>query len=166
MTFFRTFAATAIAAGLALPAVAQMAAPTPKAFVAKAGASDRFELAEATLMMASKNPDIVSFATQMKADHSKSTEMVKAAAKADGLMPAPPMLSAKQKHDLAALTAKHGKARDMLYVAQQKAAHQDALALMQSYASAGTASHLKATAGQIVPVVQSHVDMLGKMSAM
>jgi len=166
MTILKTLAATALAAALALPAAAQMATPSPKTFVMKAGASDKFEIAEAKLMMASKNPDIVSFATQMKTDHTKSTDMVKTAAKADGLMPAPPMLDTKQKHDLAMLTAKHGKARDMLYVTQQKAAHADALALMQTYSTSGTATHLKDAAGQIVPVVQSHVDMLGKMSAM
>lgn len=167
MTIFRTLAATAFAASLALPAAAQMGStPTPKTFVMKAGASDKFEISEAKLMMASKNPDIVSFANQMTTDHTKSTDMVKAAAKADGLTPAPPMLDAKQKHDLAALTAKHGKARDMLYVTQQKAAHADALALMQAYSTSGTAPHLKDVAGQIVPVVQSHVDMLGKMSTM
>jgi putative membrane protein len=166
MTILKTLAVTSLAAGLALPAFAQMATPTPKTFVMKAGASDKFEISEAKLMMSSKNPDIVSFATQMKTDHTKSTDMVKTAAKADGLMPAPPMLDAKQKHDLAALTAKHGKARDMLYVTQQKAAHADALALMQTYSTSGTARHLKDTAGQIVPVVQSHVDMLDKMSSM
>ena len=166
MTLFKTLAATALVAGFALPATAQMAAPTPKAFVMKAGASDKFEISEAKLMMMSKNADIVSFATQMKTDHTKSTDMVKAAAKADGLMPAPPMLDANQQHDLAALTAKHGKARDMLYITQQKAAHADALALMQTYSASGTAPHLKDAAGQITPVVQSHVDMLGKMSAM
>ncbi len=166
MTIFKTLAMTALAASFVMPAVAQMAAPSPKTFVMKAGASDKFEISEAKLMMMSKNPDIVSFATQMKTDHMKSTDMVKMAAKADGMMPSPPMLDAKQKHDLAMLTAKHGKARDMLYVTQQKAAHADALALMQSYSTSGTATHLKDAAGQIVPVVQSHVDMLGKMSAM
>jgi len=163
MTMFKTLAATALVAGFALPAAAQMATPTPKTFVTKAGASDKFEISEAKLMTTSKNPDIVSFATQMKTDHMKSTDMVKAAAKADGMTPAPPMLTAKQHHDLAALTAKHGKARDMLYVTQQKAAHADALALMQTYSTSGTAPHLKDAAGQIVPVVQSHVDMLDKM---
>jgi putative membrane protein len=166
MTFFKTIAATALATSFALPATAQMAAPSPKTFVMKAGASDKFEISEAKLMMMSKNPDIVSFATQMKTDHTKSTMMVKTAAKADGLMPGAPMLDAKQKHDLAALTAKHGKARDMLYVTQQKAAHVDALALMQSYSTSGTAPHLKDAAGQITPVVQSHVEMLDKMSMM
>ena len=166
MTPFKTFAATMLVAGFAIPATAQMATPTPKTFVAKAGASDKFEIIEAKLMMGSKNPDIVSFANQMVTDHTKSTMMVKTAAKSDGLMPAPPMLDAKQRQDLAALTAQHGKARDALYLTQQQAAHADALALMQTYASTGTAPHLKDTASQIVPVVQSHVDMLGKMSAM
>jgi putative membrane protein len=163
MTLFKTLAATALVAGFALPATAQMATPSPKTFVMKAGASDKFEIAEAKLMMNSKNADIKSFASQMVNDHTKSTNMVKMAAMKDGLHPAAPMLTAMQKSDLAKLEAAHGTARDMLYVSQQKPAHQDALMLMQTYSASGTATHLKDAAGQITPVVQSHLDMLGKM---
>ena len=163
MTPFK-FAIPAALAMLALPALAQMPTPTPAQFVAKAGASDVFELREAKLMMSSSNPDIRGFAGQMQTDHTKSTQMVKAAATKDGLKPGAPVLSAKQTHDIAALAAARGKARDTLYVTQQKAAHAEALALMQGYSTSGTATHLKATAGEIAPVVQGHIDMLGKMS--
>jgi len=157
-------AGAAMTAVLAVPAFAQMATPTAKQFVMKAGASDKFEIAEAKLMSGSANPDIKSFAEQMMTDHMKSTEMVKAAAKDDRVMAGLPMLMPKQKSDLARLTASKGKARDMLYVKQQKMAHADALSLMQTYASSGKATHLKDAAGQIQPVVQSHVDMLDKMA--
>jgi putative membrane protein len=99
----------------------------------------------------------------MITDHTKSTDMVKQAAMADKLKPKPPMLDAKQKKDLAALQAANGTARDTLYVGQQKLAHAAALNLMQSYASSGTATNLKGAAGQIVPVVQMHKDMIDKM---
>jgi putative membrane protein len=163
MTYFK-LAIPAALATLALPALAQMPTPTPTQFVAKAGASDVFELREAKLMMSSSSAGIRDFAQQMQTDHTKSTALVKAAAMKDGLKPGAPMLSAKQTHDIAALTAAKGKARDTLYVTQQKAAHADALALMQGYSMSGTATHLKATAGEIAPVVQGHIDMLGKMS--
>jgi hypothetical protein len=42
-------------------------------------------------------------------------------------------------------------------------AHAAALNLMQSYASSGTATNLKGIAGQIVPVVQMHKDLIDKM---
>jgi putative membrane protein len=150
-------------AALATPALAAPAM-TGKQFIAKAGASDLWERKEAAIMTTSTNSDVAAFAKQMTIDHTKSTDMVKAAAKADGIAAAPPMMSAKQKSDLAALSASKGAARDSLYVTQQKAAHADALDLMQSYSTAGSAKHLKETAGKIAPVVQSHIDMLNKMA--
>jgi len=162
MTILRMLGGAALAAALVLPAAA--AVPTPKAFVAKAGASDLFEQREARIMSTSSNADVAAFAKKMLDDHTKSTEMVKSAAKADGMTPMAPVLSATQTKDIAALTAAKGKARDTLYVTQQKAAHAEALALMQDYAGNGTAAHLKEAAGKIVPVVQSHIDMLAKMT--
>jgi putative membrane protein len=136
---------------------------SPAQFVAKAGASDRFEIESAKLETSSANPDLAKFANQMIADHTKSTSMVKQAAMADKMAPKPPMLTAKQTSDLAALRAAKGVARDTLYIRQQKGAHAEALSLMQSYSATGTAAHLKATAGQIVPVVQMHKNMIDKM---
>jgi putative membrane protein len=142
-------------------AIAQTVSPTQ--FVAKAGASDKFEIASAKLETSSSNSAIAQFAQQMITDHSKSTAMVKAAATADKLAPKPPVLTAKQNADLAALGRVKGQARDALYVQQQKTAHADALQLMQDYSANGTATNLKSAAGQIAPVVQQHVTMLQSM---
>jgi putative membrane protein len=150
-------------AAIATPAVAAPAM-TGKQFIAKAGASDLWERKEAAMMASSTNSDVSAFAKQMTIDHTKSTDMVKAAAKEDRITAAAPMLNAKQKTDLAALSASKGAARDSLYVTQQKAAHADALALMQGYSESGKATHLKETAGKIAPVVQGHIDMLNKMA--
>lgn len=163
MTVRTMMASMALTAVLAAPAVA---APmmTAKQFVTKAGASDLFERKEGMLMENSANPAVANFAKKMIADHTKSTDMVKAAAKADGMMPAPPMMSAMQQADYMKLKASSGTARDRMYVTQQKAAHAKALDLMQGYAANGSKMHLKQAAGQIAPVVQSHIDMLGQMN--
>jgi putative membrane protein len=163
MTIRTLIGAASLAAMLAVPAAA---APmmTGKQFIAKAGASDLWERKEAAIMTTSSNTDVAGFAKQMMIDHTKSTDMVKAAAKQDGIMAGTPMLSTKQKSDLAALSASKGAARDSLYVTQQKAAHADALDLMTSYSTSGKATHLKMTAGKIAPVVQGHIDMLNKMA--
>jgi len=160
-----TMAGAALAASMAVPAAAKPAMQTPTAaqFVAKAGASDLFERREGQLMTSSTNPDVRAFAQRMITDHTKSTDMVKAAAKADGMNPATPTLNPMQQRDLAALKAAKGTARDRLYIQQQKPAHQKALALMQSYAHSGKAMHLKQAAAKIAPMVQSHIDMLNKM---
>lgn len=152
-----------IALTLGLSAAAHAQAVSPAQFVAKAGASDKFEIESAKLETSSSNPDLAKFATQMITDHTKSTQMVKQAAMADKMTPKPPMLTAKQTADLASLRAASGSARDTLYVSQQKMAHAEALDLMQTYASSGTATNLKEAAGQIVPVVQMHKDMIDKM---
>jgi putative membrane protein len=152
-------------AAFALVGTAALAdAPTPRAFVEKAGASDRFEIDSARLMVTSKNPTISKFATQMITDHSKSTKLVTAAARADHLAPKRPSLTIAQRTDLTALkTVPAGKTKDDLYIKQQKTAHDDALALMQDYASAGSALHLKMTAAKIAPVVEKHQSMLSTM---
>lgn len=162
-SFMKIIVLGSIALTLGLSAAANAQSVSPAQFVSKAGASDKFEIESAKLETSSANPDLAKFANQMIIDHTKSTQMVKQAATADKLTPRPPILNAKQKKDLAALGAAKGKARDALYVSQQKMAHTDALNLIQTYASSGTATNLKDAAGQIVPVVQTHKDMIDKM---
>ena len=152
--------------GAALSAFAATAAfaVTPQKFIETAGASDMFEVDSAKLMVTSKNPAVSRFATNMIAAHTKSTKMVKAAAQADHLGVKAPSLSVGQRADLTALKAvPAGKTKDDLYIKQQKAAHDDALALMKDYSANGTASHLKMTAGKIAPVVEMHEAMLAKL---
>lgn len=168
MSLFRIALPIALAAGIAAPTMvaAQAPAASPKQFVMKAGASDAFEISEGKLMLGSTSDGIRQFANTMITDHTKSIDMVKTAAQQDGVPVTPPVLTAKQKSDLSKLKAASGKARDALYLKQQKVAHQEALTLMQGYASAGTATNLKAAAAQIAPVVQQHLDMLNQMPAM
>lgn len=149
---------------LALGTAAAAQAPSPAEFVAKAGASDTFEIDSGRLMVTSHNALVKRFATQMITDHTTSTKLVTAAAKADGVRIEEPSLSVGQRTDITALKAvPEGKTRDDLYVKQQRAAHDDALALMRSYSASGGAAHLKATAAKIVPVVEKHQAMLAKM---
>ena len=151
-----------ILAGAMLAGAAHAALP-PADFVKKAGASDLFEVNSAKLETTSKNPKVRGFAKMMVTDHTKSTAMVKAAAMKSGLKPKPPMLEPKQEADLAALKQVSGAARDTLYVSQQKAAHQDALALHKDNAASSSAPALKAASAQIVPVVEHHIHELDAM---
>ena len=163
MTFDRISRIGMAVAAAALAAGAATAATPTREYLMKAGASDLFEKKSSTLELQSGDPKIRDFAKQMIADHTKSTAMVKSAALHSGLHPKPPMLDAKQKSDYAALTAAHGGDRDQLYISQQKAAHQDALALQQDYADSGARPKLKMVASNIVPVVQHHIEMLNGM---
>jgi putative membrane protein len=133
-------------------------------YIKMAGASDLFERDSArVVLMTTTNPEVKKFATMMVMDHSKSTDMVKSAARASSITPKEPRLMAKQQAMLAELKAAQGPARDTLYISQQKAAHQEALATQQDYATTGPNALLKRTAAQIVPVVQQHISMLNAM---
>ena len=155
---------TGVAALTFVTTAAIAATPTKTEFVEKAGASDTFERDSGRLMVTSRNPSIKAFATQMIADHAKSTKMVQSAAKLDHVFLPKPSMTVGQRADLTALKAMPaGKTRDDLYVKQQKAAHIDALALMQEYSANGSAKHLKTAAGKIAPVVEKHQAMLATM---
>ncbi|AXJ96005.1 MULTISPECIES: DUF4142 domain-containing protein [unclassified Sphingomonas] len=159
----RIITAAAIAATPFAAAIAQ-APTTPAAYVAMAGAGDQYEIQSSRLVMqTTRNAELRAFAEMMVRDHTNSTAEVKAAARQAGLTVPPPRLDAKGSRDIAALRGAKGTARDGLYVTQQKAAHARALALHRGYAANGTAAPLKAVAGKIAPVVQTHLTALQSM---
>ncbi|WP_375380911.1 DUF4142 domain-containing protein [uncultured Sphingomonas sp.] len=150
------------------PAGDPMTAPTMAPdYVKDAGAGDKFELDSSKLVLKStKDPKVRSFANKMIADHTKSTAMIKVAARKDGVAVPPPMLMPMQQQMMGDIQSATGKARDAVYMQDQATAHQAALQIQQSYASGGDKPALMATAAKIVPVVQSHIDMLGSMGSM
>ena len=151
-------------AAIALAAPAIAAVMTPADYVATAGASDLFEQQSSRIVLATTtDPNVRSFATMMIGDHGKSTAEVKAAAAKSRVAAPPPMLTPLQTELIAELNAERGAARDATYVAQQKAAHGQALAVQKAYAMDGTAMPLKSAAGDIVPVVEHHIAMLKTM---
>ncbi|MDB5713566.1 MAG: hypothetical protein JWO15_963 [Sphingomonadales bacterium] len=156
------YAAAFAVCAFATPAMAQVMAPSE--YVATAGASDLYERESSHVVLeTTANPDVRSFATMMVSAHAQSTTDVKTAAIKSGLKPAPPKLMPAQAEMIAQLRAESGPARDAAYIAQQKGAHGQALAVQQAYAADGTAPALKLAAARIVPVVQHHIAMLMKM---
>ena len=84
--------------------------------------------------------------------------MVVAAAQSAGLTPPPPALLPPEQAMLDQLRAAgSGPSFDMAYRDIQLAAHQKALALHQNYAASGDVPALRTVAGQIVPVIQMHM---------
>ncbi|WP_174297830.1 DUF4142 domain-containing protein [Sphingomonas bacterium] len=133
-------------------------------YVKAAGAGDKFEIDSSKLVLQStKDAQVRSFAHKMIADHTKSTAMVKVAARKDGVAVMPPMLNPMQTQMLDDIRAATGKARDAVYMQDQGTSHDASLQVQQSYASGGDKPALMATAAKIVPVVQSHIDMLNAM---
>ena len=175
-------AAAAAALCLAGTVEAQMAQTAPTAgdpmtaptmaldYVKDAGASDMFEIQSSKLVLQSTHdPKVRTFANKMIADHTKSTAMIKAAASKDQITVPAPMLMPMQQQMLDDIRAAKGKSRDAVYLQDQATAHKAALMVHQSYAQGGDKPALMAVAGNIVPVVQSHIAMLengGSMASM
>jgi len=154
--------AAPLASAITSPAMAQVM--PPKEYVATAGASDLFERQSAAAVLeTTSDPKVGDFAAMMQSAHTQSTADVTAAAKASKVKAAAPMLTPLQTEMIAQLQAEKGPARDAAYLAQQKAAHGQALSVQRAYAQAGTAPALKAAAAKIVPVVQQHIGMLMQM---
>ncbi len=166
MTRMLLVAATATIAltGPATAQVGRITPMTPQEYVAAAGASDLYERTSSEVVLQStQDPNIRRFAQLMIQHHTKSTADVKKAAARSRVKASPPKLTPTQNELIAELRSESGPARDKAYVAQQKASHNQALAVQQAYAADGTAAPLKAAATGIVPVVQSHIEMLKTM---
>ncbi|KRA56180.1 hypothetical protein ASD79_17630 [Caulobacter sp. Root655] len=130
-------------------------------FVAKAAASDMFEIDAAKLAAKrSTNPDVKAFAGKMEKAHAKSTEALKAAIAASGAALTPPaMLPEDLQGKLDDLTKADAKDFDKAYADGQVDAHQAALNLMQRYAQDGDTAAIKAFAAATAPTVQEHLNM-------
>jgi len=150
------------ATGNAIQNAGQALTPTPTAqeFIDKAARSDAFEIAAAKLAKTNAaSADVKDFAKMMIDAHTQSTARIKKVA--GGLSPAltpDPTLTDSQKGKLDDLGKLKGADFDKKYIEGQVDAHEDALALMKKYAADGEEPALKSAAGDIEPVVQTHLD--------
>ena len=135
-------------------------------YIATAGSSDQFEIQSSQLaLQASSNPALRNLANMLIADHTRSTQMVVAAAQSAGITPPPPALLPQHQALLDQLRAAGtGPAFDVAFRDIQIQAHQQALTLHQNYAASGAVPALRTVAGQIVPVVQTHLNALQALS--
>lgn len=150
--------ASLLATGTTL--VAQRGRPGVAAatYVAKAGAADLYEIESSRIAIErADRSEVRDMARQLIADHTRSSEQVAAAARADGLRPAPARLEQRQRFMIQGLQRARGRTFDRLYLSQQIPAHREALALHRDYARAGRGDDLRRTAAGIVPVVQGHL---------
>lgn len=153
--------AGAMASNVALDAQ-QALSPTPagQEFIDRMAKSDAYEIAAAKLAVTNASSQAVKdFAAEMIKAHTDSTAKVKAAA---GLAN-PPLtpnaaLTNDQQEDLAELGKKKGAAFDEDYIDEQVDAHEDAVVLLRDYSAKGDTPALRDVAGELLPVVQGHLD--------
>lgn len=145
---------------------ATTAAMPAQAFTDAAAATDMFEIQSGRLAETmATSASLKTMAKMLVADHTKSSDMLKAAAKKSSPMVALPMtLPADLKAKLDALKAAKGADFDKLYMEQQMDGHKAALETLKSYSAGGDQASLKEFATKSVPVVQGHLDKMMVMA--
>lgn len=146
-----------IVAGISMMATSAMAQTAPQEFVDKAASAGMYEIqsSEVVLTDPAADADVQAFAKQMIADHTKAAADLKAAAGKSGLN-VPAAMMPKHASMVSDLSAASDKVS--VYKKQQLDAHEEAVALHQSYGSAGTDPNLKAYADATSPVLKMHLD--------
>lgn len=134
-------------------------------YLAMAASTDMFEIQSGQMAHPrTQNPAVHAFATMLTTDHTRSTQILTAAAQAGGVMVPPPAMLPQHQALLSQLNAAgSGPAFDMAFRDIQIQAHQQALTLHQNYAASGDVPALRQAAAQVVPVVQGHLQQLQGM---
>ena len=151
-------------------AVGQMSASTmgandTDAFVSNASQSDMYEIKAGQMaQQKGQSADVKAFGKEMVTAHTAMTNTLKPLITAAGKTPAAD-LDQRRKGFIDNLTAANGADFDKAYLNQQKAAHEEALTLMQGYAEHGSDAGLKAAAAKAVPTVQAHLDHVKGLEA-
>jgi putative membrane protein len=160
------------AAGMAQavpPAVPGPAAATGQSiaqdYVAAAAAGDLFERIASELVLRNEggSPGVQQFAQKMIEDHHNMTVMLRRVAESVGVRPAVPMLTPLQQARIEQLQAVTGAQRERVYMIQQMEAHQEALALHQSYALGGDLQPLREQARMAAQIVEGHLMELPRL---
>ncbi len=131
---------------------------TAQEFATMQASSDAYEIEAGRIAQENGGDQAVKdFGALMVEDHTASTEKLKAAAgQAEGVT-ADPQMTAEQRTNLDALR-NAGEDFDGIYLEQQVAAHEKALAMLRNYAENGDIQALKDFAGQTADVVEGHLE--------
>jgi len=134
--------------------------PSTADFVKQVAISDMFELQSNKLAADKGNPAEKAFAKQMIADHTKTSEDLKAMV-SGGKVKAelPTALDDSHQSKLDKLNAQNGADFSETFDDQQVAAHKDAVSLFERYAKSGDNAPLKDWAGKTLPKLQHHLQM-------
>ncbi|WP_161992887.1 DUF4142 domain-containing protein [Aureimonas leprariae] len=133
-------------------------------FAKAAAASDQFEIRSSEIAKEkAKSAELKEFASQMIADHEKSTKGLKAALGDKMKMGA--KLSPKQAAMLKQLEAAKASEFETLYVDMQAHSHMEAVMLFRTYSGNGDDSKVKAFAQETLPVIEMHADHAQKLVA-
>lgn len=152
----------AVGAAVGATSAATMGATTG-GFVNAAAMSDMYEVAAGKMAQAKgQSAGVKAFGKKMVEHHTAMMNGMKPMVMAAGEA-APTELDQRRKGMLDNLTAANGADFDRVYLAQQVAAHEEALTLMKTYGDGGQNADLKAGAMKAMPKVQMHLDEVRKL---
>lgn len=139
--------------------------PTTADFVKEVAVSDMFEIQSNTLAQEKGNATEKTFATQMVADHTKTSTELKALV-AGGKVKAelPTGLDSSHQSKLDKLKGLSGKDFSSSFDTMQVDAHKDAVSLFERYAKGGDNADLKSWAGKTLPALKHHLEMAQTLS--
>lgn len=134
--------------------------PTTPDFVKQIAISDMFEIQSNQLGQEKGNAAEKKFASQMVADHSKTSAELKSMV-SSGKVKAelPTALDSSHQSKLDKLKDKSGKDFSSDFDSMQVDAHKDAVSLFERYAKGGDNSDLKQWAGKTLPALKHHLEM-------
>jgi putative membrane protein len=135
-------------------------APSTADFVNEVAASDMFELAASRLAQDKGNAPEKAFASQMIADHTKtSTELKGLVAGGKVKVQLPTVLDSSHQSKLDKLKGEGGKDFSSEFDSEQVSAHKDAVSLFERYAKGGDNTDLKDWAAKTLPTLKHHLEM-------
>jgi putative membrane protein len=135
---------------------------SPQQFALTVGSANKFEVVEGELALAqASDPKLKDFARMMVKDHTVALQELQAAAKAATVVLPPDIaLDAMHQAKINAIRNRKGADFDQAYRTDQVQAHQQTIAILDTYATAGGNSALKAWAAKALPIVRKHFDHL------
>jgi putative membrane protein len=121
--------------------------------------SNMFEIESSELALTKTQLESVQeFAEHMVEDHTAAGEDMQAAVSEQGGVTVPTALDEKHAGMLSELEAASGEQFDQLYIQMQTQAHQEAVALFQSYSENGPDGEIKDFASDTLPTLEEHYD--------
>jgi putative membrane protein len=136
-----------------------------KGFVEAAAVSDMYEVEAGKIaQQRGQSASVKNFGAKMVTAHTETSNKLKAAlASTHPDITPPAMLDSRHQGMIDELRGAKDTDFDHRYIAQQVAAHQEALILMEGYAKNGDTPAIKALAAKTAPVVQMHLNMAEKI---
>ena len=135
-------------------------------FVRRAAIANRFEIEEAQLALAQgSEPRLKDFARTMVMDHGVALKDLEAAARAAGVTVPDRKFDEVHQAKINAISRKKGADFDQQYRADQRQAHDDAIALLIAYQQSGKSEQLRAWTLKMLPVMRKHREAISALNA-